>query len=241
MALLLKESTDLLTTYHFHHYQSIPKVNQSEMYFHSKKFSSRQFSPIDHHESAAKILFNAMNWPKTIPAFTSLSNSDQVRMQFLSVQRSILLLLFSCYYWKKIGVIYSFLLLSKNNFNWIPRSYSLAVTIRNSIESIWRNSKTFAMNFNAWKSMRTNWFAWKVSFFFNHPSKISFTIFLRSIIYIIKHNFSWIPTYKNNIHSMNIDSSNISPWFRPFIRSVRQRSKRFSFGKPSANKLIWNN
>ena len=28
MAMLLKESTDLLTTYHFQHYQSIPKVNQ---------------------------------------------------------------------------------------------------------------------------------------------------------------------------------------------------------------------
>lgn len=76
MALLLKESTDLLTTYHFQHYQSIPKVNQLK--FVMTINSLLQFSPIDHHESAAKILFNAMNWPKTIPAFTALTNSDQV-------------------------------------------------------------------------------------------------------------------------------------------------------------------
>ena len=78
--------------------------------FNSLLSLSLQFSPIDHHESAAKILFNAMNWPKTIPAFTALTNSDQVEsnesfatLDFLSLSR-----LFSCYYWKKIGVIYFF-------------------------------------------------------------------------------------------------------------------------------------
>lgn len=43
MALLLKESTDLLTTYHFHHYQSIPKVNR-KMFNPSKKFFSLSLS-----------------------------------------------------------------------------------------------------------------------------------------------------------------------------------------------------
>ena len=52
MALFLKESTDLINTYYY--------------------------SCIDHHESAAKILFNAINWTKTVPGFTSLSNHDQV-------------------------------------------------------------------------------------------------------------------------------------------------------------------
>jgi len=63
MALLLKESNDLLNAYHFHQYQTIEKVD---------------YSFPDHHESAAKILFNAINWTKTIPAFISLSNHDQV-------------------------------------------------------------------------------------------------------------------------------------------------------------------
>jgi len=56
MALLLKESNDLINAYHFHQYNSL----------------------VDHHESAAKILFNAVNSTKTIPAFISLSNHDQV-------------------------------------------------------------------------------------------------------------------------------------------------------------------
>jgi hypothetical protein len=63
MALLLKESNDLLNAYHFHQYQTIQKPD---------------YSLIDHHETAAKILFNAINWTKTIPAFISLSNHDQV-------------------------------------------------------------------------------------------------------------------------------------------------------------------
>jgi hypothetical protein len=59
MALLLKESNDIISAYHFHHCQI-------------------KYPLIDHHESAAKILFNAVNWTKTVPAFTSLSNRDQV-------------------------------------------------------------------------------------------------------------------------------------------------------------------
>ena len=75
MALLLKESSDLMNAYHFHQYQSIPKIDLA--------FLKSQSESIDHHESAAKILFNAVNWPKTIPAFTSLSNRDQVyRIEF---------------------------------------------------------------------------------------------------------------------------------------------------------------
>ena len=35
--------------------------------------------PFDAHEAAARILFSAINWAKTVPAFVSLSNRDQVR------------------------------------------------------------------------------------------------------------------------------------------------------------------
>jgi hypothetical protein len=76
MALLFKESSDLMNAYHFHHYSSIPKIDLT--FIKSQNESLIQLSSIDHHESAAKILFNAVNWPKTIPAFTSLTNRDQV-------------------------------------------------------------------------------------------------------------------------------------------------------------------
>ncbi|CAF1580731.1 unnamed protein product [Rotaria magnacalcarata] len=70
MALLLKESTDLMHAYQFHRYQSsIPFQNPQSVPKHPT---------IDHHELAAKILFNAINWIKTVPAFTSLSNRDQL-------------------------------------------------------------------------------------------------------------------------------------------------------------------
>ena len=35
----------------------------------------------DAHESAARILFSAINWAKTVPAFVSLSNHDQVKRE----------------------------------------------------------------------------------------------------------------------------------------------------------------
>jgi hypothetical protein len=60
MALLLKESNDLIHAYHVHRYQPM------------------SHSVVDHHETAARILFNAVNWTKTVPAFQSLSNHDQV-------------------------------------------------------------------------------------------------------------------------------------------------------------------
>jgi hypothetical protein len=56
MALLLKESNELMNAYYY----------------------QMKYPSIDHHESAAKILFNAVNWTKTVPAFTALSNHDQV-------------------------------------------------------------------------------------------------------------------------------------------------------------------
>ncbi|UJR36923.1 hypothetical protein I4U23_029635 [Adineta vaga] len=67
MALLLRESNDIINAYHLHRYQSIS--------FHQP--SVPKFPMIDHHESAAKVLFNAINWTKSVPAFTSLSNRDQ--------------------------------------------------------------------------------------------------------------------------------------------------------------------
>ncbi|CAF1352585.1 unnamed protein product [Adineta steineri] len=36
--------------------------------------------PFDAHESAARILFSAINWAKTVPAFVSLSNHDQLSL-----------------------------------------------------------------------------------------------------------------------------------------------------------------
>ncbi|CAF2549586.1 unnamed protein product [Rotaria sp. Silwood2] len=68
MALLIKESNDLINAYNFHRYQS--------MSFHHQ--SIPKYPIIDHHELAAKILFNAINWTKTVPAFISLSNRDQL-------------------------------------------------------------------------------------------------------------------------------------------------------------------
>ncbi|CAF0944701.1 unnamed protein product [Adineta steineri] len=67
MALLLKESNDIMNAYHFHRYQSMSLQQQS----------TPKYPTIDHHETAAKILFNAINWTKTVPAFTSLSSRDQ--------------------------------------------------------------------------------------------------------------------------------------------------------------------
>lgn len=93
MALLFKESNDLLNAYHFHQYQSTPKINFINL--------------IDHHESAAKILFNAVNWTKTIPAFTSLSNRDQVYIHQINIFL-LSIFFFSFVYLKKVGVIYLF-------------------------------------------------------------------------------------------------------------------------------------
>jgi hypothetical protein len=41
MALLFKESNDIINAYHFHHYQSIPKVNQEDLFPLSDIFRER--------------------------------------------------------------------------------------------------------------------------------------------------------------------------------------------------------
>ena len=109
MALLLKESSDLISAYHHqqHHFQ--PRHHPIPSTFHHPLSSSSSSSstngidynnhplihptpkypldlrtsinenPFDAQESAARILFSAINWAKTVPAFVSLSNHDQVR------------------------------------------------------------------------------------------------------------------------------------------------------------------
>jgi hypothetical protein len=103
MALLLKESSDLISAYHhqqhfrhhhpmpptFHHSLSSP-THPSLMHPTPKypldlrtsiieqQHQQQQQQPFDAHESAARILFSAINWAKTVPAFVSLSNHDQV-------------------------------------------------------------------------------------------------------------------------------------------------------------------
>lgn len=114
MALLLKESSDLISAYHQqHHFHHRPHPMPPS--FHHPLSSSSSSSstngvdyththtppnpplvhptpkypldlrtsiidhPFDAHESAARILFGAINWAKTVPAFVALSNHDQVR------------------------------------------------------------------------------------------------------------------------------------------------------------------
>jgi hypothetical protein len=105
MALLLKESSDLISAYHhqhhfrhhhhhhhpmpatFHHSLSSP-TNPSLMHptpkypldLRTSIIEQQQQQPFDAHESAARILFSAINWAKTVPAFVSLSNHDQVKI-----------------------------------------------------------------------------------------------------------------------------------------------------------------
>ncbi|CAF5198930.1 unnamed protein product, partial [Rotaria magnacalcarata] len=113
MALLLKESSDLISAYHQQHsFHHRPHPHPIPATFHhplSSSSSSSSTNGIDYsnmstnssiihptpkypldlrtsviehqfdaHESAARILFNAINWAKTVPAFVSLSNHDQV-------------------------------------------------------------------------------------------------------------------------------------------------------------------
>ncbi len=98
MALLLKESSDLISAYHHqhhfrHHHHPIPATfhhslssppNPSLIHPTPKYPLDLRTSiieqPFDTHESAARILFSAINWDKTVPAFVSLSNHDQVSL-----------------------------------------------------------------------------------------------------------------------------------------------------------------
>jgi hypothetical protein len=113
MALLLKESSDLISAYHhqqqFHRHHPIPSTfhhplsssssssttssttghdynvptNSSPVVHPTPKYpldlrTTIIEQPFDAQESAARILFSAINWAKTVPAFLSLSNRDQV-------------------------------------------------------------------------------------------------------------------------------------------------------------------
>lgn len=98
MALLLKESSDLISAYHHqqHHHQHFRHHHPMPATFHHSLSSpptplihptpkypldlrtSIVEQPFDAHESAARILFSAINWAKTVPAFVGLSNHDQV-------------------------------------------------------------------------------------------------------------------------------------------------------------------
>lgn len=95
MALLLKESSDLITAYHHQHYRHHPMPSN----FHHPLDLRRTIvetpvqigvtpvttpPTVDTQESAARILFNAINWTKTVPAFVSLSTHDQVKTIELS-------------------------------------------------------------------------------------------------------------------------------------------------------------
>ncbi|CAM2709387.1 unnamed protein product [Rotaria socialis] len=97
MALLLKESSDLISAYHQQHsFHQRPHPHPVPATFHhplSSSSSSSSTNGIDYnlrtsiiehqfdaHESAARILFNAINWAKTVPAFVSLSNHDQLSL-----------------------------------------------------------------------------------------------------------------------------------------------------------------
>jgi hypothetical protein len=105
MALLLKESSDLISAYqqqhHFHrqHHPMPPSFhhplssNASLVQPTPKYPLDLRTSIIDTHESAARILFSAINWAKTVPAFVSLSNHDQVNSNEI---------------FKKVGEIYLF-------------------------------------------------------------------------------------------------------------------------------------
>ncbi len=103
MALLLKESSDLISAYHHqHHFRHHPHHPIPPSFHHPLSSTSSTSSsnssiihptpkypldlrtsiiehPFDAHESAARILFSAINWAKTVPAFVSLSNHDQVK------------------------------------------------------------------------------------------------------------------------------------------------------------------
>jgi hypothetical protein len=99
MALLLKESSDLISAYHhqqhhfrhhphpmpssFHHSLSSPTnpslIHPTPKYPLDLRTSMIEQPPFDAHESAARILFSAINWAKTVPAFVALSNHDQVK------------------------------------------------------------------------------------------------------------------------------------------------------------------
>jgi hypothetical protein len=115
MALLLKESSDLISAYHhqqhhfhhrhhtmppsFHHplsssssssstngidYNNVPIIHPTPKHPLDLRTSITEH-PFDAHESAARILFSAINWAKTVPAFVSLSNHDQVKKFKLSL------------------------------------------------------------------------------------------------------------------------------------------------------------
>lgn len=98
MALLLKESSDIISAYHFrhhhhhhhpmpptfHHSLSSPPITSPSLIHPTPKYPLDLRTSIieqqtnDAHESAARILFSAINWAKTVPAFVALSNHDQV-------------------------------------------------------------------------------------------------------------------------------------------------------------------
>ena len=100
MALLLKESSDLISAYHHqqhfrhHHHHPIPATFHhslssptAPLIHPTPKYpldlrTSIVEQPFDAHESAARILFSAINWAKTVPAFVGLSNHDQVKIFF---------------------------------------------------------------------------------------------------------------------------------------------------------------
>jgi hypothetical protein len=128
MALLLKESSDLISAYHHqqHHFRPHPipptfhhplssssssSSTNSSLIHPTPKYpldlrTSMIEQPFDAHESAARILFSAINWAKTVPAFVSLSNHDQVSLLNVRLIHFFFLLLFSFHYSKKVGVIY---------------------------------------------------------------------------------------------------------------------------------------
>jgi len=109
MALLLKESSDLISAYHHqqHHFRPHPIPPTFHHPLSSSSSSSSTNSslihptpkypldlrtsiieqPFDAHESAARILFSAINWAKTVPAFVSLSNYDQVSLPVLRLNK----------------------------------------------------------------------------------------------------------------------------------------------------------
>jgi hypothetical protein len=110
MALLLKESSDLISAYHHQHHHFHRPHPLPPSFHHPLSSSSSSSSgngidynhshtptmvhptpkypldlrtsiceqPFDAQEAAARILFSAINWAKTVPAFVSLSNRDQV-------------------------------------------------------------------------------------------------------------------------------------------------------------------
>jgi hypothetical protein len=126
MALLLKESSDLISAYHQqnhfrhhphpHHHHPIPTTFHHPLSSSSSSSSTNGLDfptnsslihptpkypldlrtsiiehPFDAHESAARILFSAINWAKTVPAFVSLSNHDQVNFFFFfEIERRVL-------------------------------------------------------------------------------------------------------------------------------------------------------